>query len=164
MTTRIRPARASDRQALRAMTIQGFEGVSIDHGIERALGPVRGLDWKSRKARHVDDDLDHPEGEVAVAEDEEGRPIGYVSMRFDRGSRVGWIPNLVVLPDARGRGLGRSLLEHALARFRAEGMSIAKIETLEQNEVGRHLYPSVGFVESARQVHFAMRLDQEPRG
>ena len=59
--------------------------------------------------------------------------------------------------EARGQGLGRRLIEHALAHFRAAGMTIAKIETLEQNAVGRHLYPSVGFVEVARQIHYAMR-------
>jgi ribosomal protein S18 acetylase RimI-like enzyme len=51
------------------------------------------------------------------------------------------------------------LLEHALERFRAAGMTVAKIETLDQNPVGQHLYPSVGFKEVARQIHYAMRLD-----
>ena len=37
-------------------------------------------------------------------------------------------------------------------------MTIAKIETLVQNPVGSHLYPSVGFQEVARQIHFAMPL------
>ena len=38
-------------------------------------------------------------------------------------------------------------------------MQVAKIETLEQNPVGQKLYPSLGFVEVARQVHYAMRLE-----
>jgi len=37
-------------------------------------------------------------------------------------------------------------------------MTHAKIETLAQNAVGCHLYPSVGFEEVARQVHFVMAL------
>ena len=41
-------------------------------------------------------------------------------------------------------------------------MTVAKIETLEQNPVGRHLYPSVGFIEVARQVHSAMPLTEQP--
>ena len=64
--------------------------------------------------------------------------------------------------EARGQGLGRRLIEHALAHFRAAGMTIAKIETLEQNPIGRHLYPSVGFVEVARQIHYAMALVDRP--
>ena len=37
-------------------------------------------------------------------------------------------------------------------------MTVAKIETLEQNTIGRHLYPSLGFREIARQIHYAMSL------
>lgn len=158
----IRPYRESDRPTLRELTIAAFEGVSIDHNIDLKLGPIAGRDWRWRKALHVDNDLDTPGGEIAVAEDEaRGVPVGYVSMRFDPESRVGQIPNLVVAAEVRGQGLGRRLLEHAIARFRAEGMTVARIETLEQNPIGRHLYPSVGFREMARQIHYAMPLTDE---
>jgi ribosomal protein S18 acetylase RimI-like enzyme len=82
-------------------------------------------------------------------------------MKFDRDTRIGWIHNLAVADDARNQGLGRRLLEHALSRFREGGMTVARIETLEQNPVGRHLYPSVGFREVARQIHYAIDLSQE---
>ena len=39
-------------------------------------------------------------------------------------------------------------------------MTVAKIETLEQNVIGRHLYPAIGFVEVARQIHYAMPLTE----
>lgn len=157
---RIRPYRESDRPALRSMTVEAFVGVSIDHAIDVTLGPTGGTDWRERKARHVDEDLDTPGGEIAVAEiDQIEGPAGYVSLRFDHDARIGRIPNLAVTKEARNRGLGRRLLLHALERFRAEGMAVAKIETLEHNPIGRKLYPSVGFVEVARQVHYAMRLD-----
>ena len=39
-------------------------------------------------------------------------------------------------------------------------MQVAKIETLEQNAVGQALYPRAGFKEVARQIHYAMRLDE----
>ena len=160
----IRPYREADRPTLRALTVAAFEGVSIDHNIDRLLGPIAaaGLDRHARR-RHVDDDLDAPGGEVAVAEDEDGSVVGYVSLRYDREARVGQIPNLAVAAGLRGRGIGRRLLEHAIARFREEGMAVARIETLEQNPIGRHLYPSVGFREVARQIHFAMPLTDERR-
>jgi len=153
-----RPFQEADRPILREMTIQAFEGVSIDQNIDRILGPIAARDWKARKARHVDDDIDTPEGEVAVAE-EAGRVVGYVTLRFDRQAKVGQIPNLAVAADRRGQGIGRQLLEHAIERFRQEGMTVARIETLEQNPIGRHLYPSVGFQEVARQIHFARPID-----
>jgi hypothetical protein len=37
-------------------------------------------------------------------------------------------------------------------------MSFAVIETMAYNEVGNHLYPSCGFIEVGRQVHFARKL------
>jgi len=42
--------------------------------------------------------------------------------------------------------------------FRREGLAYAMIETMAQNEAGQHLYPACGFVEVARQIHFARRL------
>jgi ribosomal protein S18 acetylase RimI-like enzyme len=159
----IRPYREADRQALRDLTVAAFDGVSIDQGIDRLLGPIAGRDWRWRKARHVDEDIEGPGAEVAVAEDDQGGvTVGYVTMRFDPETRIGWIHNLAVAEGLRGRGLGRRLLEHALARCRAEGMTVAKIETLEQNAVGRHLYPSLGFREVCRQIHYAMPLTDDP--
>jgi len=81
-----------------------------------------------------------------------------VSTRVDRQSSQGRIPNLAVTAEFRGQGLGRRLIEHALDYFRREGLAYAMIETMAQNEAGQHLYPACGFVEVARQVHFARRL------
>ena len=88
--------------------------------------------------------------------------VGYVTMQCDHETLVGWIHNLAVASEIRGQGLGRRLIEHALSHFRTSGMAVAKIETLEQNEIGRHLYPSLGFVEVARQIHYAMALSDRP--
>jgi ribosomal protein S18 acetylase RimI-like enzyme len=159
----IRPYREADRDTVLQLTVSGFEGVSIDHNIDRRLGPIAGRDWRWRKARDIDRDIDERGAELAVAEDEEsGAVVGYVTMQCDTETRIGWIHNLAVAAGVRGGGLGRRLIEHALAHFRAGGMTVAKIETLEQNAVGRHLYPSVGFIEVARQVHYAMPLTDQP--
>lgn len=155
----IRPYRETDRHAVRELTVAGFEGVSIDHNIDRRLGSITGRDWRWRKSRDVDRDIDELGAELAVAEDEaSARVVGYITMQSDPDTLIGWIHNLAVSAEARGSGLGRRLIEHALAHFRAAGMTVTRIETLEQNAVGRHLYPSVGFVEVARQVHYAMPL------
>jgi ribosomal protein S18 acetylase RimI-like enzyme len=166
MTIDIRPFREADRSVVRRLTIAAFEGVSIDHNIELRLGPVAGRDWRWRKSRDVDRDIDGAGNELAVAEDDcSGEVVGYVTMHCDLETRIGWIHNLAVDSKAQGQGVGRRLIEHALSHFRATGMTIAKIETLEQNAIGRHLYPSVGFVEVARQIHYAMPiLDRPPHG
>ena len=155
----IRPFREADRETVRELTVSAFEGVSIDHNIDRRLGPIAGRDWRWRKARDIDRDIDVLGAELAVAEDDQsGTVVGYITMQCDSETRIGWIHNLAVAAAVRGSGLGRRLIEHALAHFRVAGMSVAKIETLEQNAVGRHLYPSVGFIEVAWQVHYAMPL------
>ncbi len=163
MTIVIRPYREADRSIVRELTVAAFEGVSIDQSIDRVLGPITGRDWRWRKARDVDRDIDMWGAELAVAEDDGTREVlGYVTMHCDPETRIGWIHNLVIAGGARGQGLGRRLIEHALAYFRSAGMTVAKIETLEQNSIGRHLYPSVGFQEVARQFHYAMPLTDRP--
>jgi ribosomal protein S18 acetylase RimI-like enzyme len=155
----IRPYRPTDREAVVALTVEAFQGVSIDHNLDARLGSIAGRDWRWRKSRDIAVDIDTPGSELAIAEDlETGTSVGYVTMAIDSESRIGWIHNLAVDASLRGQGLGRRLIEHALERFRAAGMTVAKIETLEQNPIGCWLYPSLGFQEIARQIHFAMPL------
>ena len=155
----IRAYQPTDLPRLQGITAVTFEAVSIDRNMERKLGPFGVGDWRVRKLGAIADDcVAQPDG-VFVAEDAGGVVVGYVTTRLNPGSGVGWIPNLAVDPEHQGRGLGRALLEHAVAFFRRSGMQVAKIETLEQNPVGQKLYPALGFEEVARQIHYAMRLD-----
>lgn len=153
----VRPFQPADLPHLKRLTVEGFQGVSIDHGIENAYGLINGHDWQWRKARHIDEDVARDPAGIFVADDE-GQIVGYITTWQDRDAGIGHIPNLAVALSYRNRGLGRTLIEHALNHFRAAGLTHAKIETLAQNAVGNHLYPSLGFVEVARQVHFAAKL------
>lgn len=153
----IRQYRPADCDALRALTVESFAGVTLEQDIEAALGELNGRDWKWRKARHFDDDAAANPAGIFVAEIE-GRIAGYVSTRIDWEAGKGRIPNLAVAEEARNRGLGRQLIERALEYFRSEGLAYAIIETMAQNPIGNHLYPACGFVEVARQVHFARRI------
>lgn len=158
-TMTIRPYRESDRPTLKALTSEAFEGVSIDQNIERRFGTIAGRDWRWRKARHIDGDVEAAGSAIWVAEDERGEVQGFITTRIDREAGVGSIPNLVVGAGRRGQGVGRRLLAHALDRFRAAGLALARIETLDQNPVGTHLFPACGFVEVARQIHYALALE-----
>jgi ribosomal protein S18 acetylase RimI-like enzyme len=160
----IRPFQPTDLDALKAMTVEAFDGVSIDQGIERVHGNIAGHDWRWRKARHLDDDLRRDPDGIFTLVDAQDRPQGYVSTWCDREAGIGHIPNIVVAAACRGQGWGRRLLEHACEHFRSRGLSHAKIETLAQNAIGNHLYREVGFVEVARQVHFVADLRQSPPG
>lgn len=154
----IRPFIATDLETLREILVASFEGVSIDQNIERKFGEFGAHDWRFRKGRHLDDDVRRDPAGVFVGEID-ARTVGFISTWMDRESGVGFIPNLSVRAELRGQGVGRQLLEFALERFREQGMSVVRIETLDQNAIGQHLYPSLGFSEVARQIHFAMRLD-----
>ena len=97
---------------------------------------------------------------ILVAESDQGEVIGYITSWQDAEAGIGYIPILAFVPEWRGRGLGRLLIQMILDRFRDSGLSHAKIETLANNEVGHHLYTSIGFHEVTRQAHFFADLDQ----
>jgi ribosomal protein S18 acetylase RimI-like enzyme len=84
--------------------------------------------------------------------------VGFVSTRVDREAAKGRIPNLAVDAAARGQGIGRKLIQHAIDYLRREGMAVVMIETMENNAIGQRLYPSFGFQEVGRQIHYALKL------
>ncbi|MCX6368548.1 MAG: GNAT family N-acetyltransferase [Armatimonadetes bacterium] len=151
-----------DLLRLQEITALTFGPVSIDRNMEQLLGEFGPSGWEARKLVAIALDCElQPDG-VFVAVDSADRPIGYVTTRLQPASGIGWIPNLAVDPACQGQGIGRALLERALEFFRERGMEVAKIETLEQNPIGQHLYPSLGFQEVARQVHYALKLLPAP--
>lgn len=153
----IRPYRPADLPALRQLTIDAFVGVALEQMLEARFGRWADGDWRQRKAAQIDAECAANPGGCFVAE-RDGRVLGYVTTLIDRENCRGRIPNLAVVADARGVGLGRQLIEHALHYFRGLGLHLAQIETMASNPVGQHLYPSCGFQEVARQIHYALRL------
>jgi len=153
----IRPFCIDDLPALKRITVEAFSGVSIEDYMERLYGAIHGHDWQWRKARHLDDDVARDAGGIFVVE-VDGRVVGCITTWQDREAGIGHIPNVAVEATHRGQGLGRRLIEHALQHFRDSGLTHARIETLEQNEVGQHLYTSLGFREVARQIHLVAEL------
>jgi ribosomal protein S18 acetylase RimI-like enzyme len=154
----IRKYQLSDLDTIKQITILCFDGVSMDQNLEERFGLINDRDWRFRKARHIDLDVATNADGIFVAE-VDGQVVGYVTTRVDPVTSVGGIPNFGVLERYRNQGIGRRLLETAIAYLRSEGMQLARIETLEQNPIGQHLYPSVGFQEFARQIHYVMPLD-----
>ena len=155
----IRHYRPSDLETLKTITAICFEGVSIDQNIEKLYGLIDGKDWKWRKKRHIDADAEIHAPGILVAE-ADGQVVGYISTRIDPATKVGGIPNYAVLPAYQKQGIGRKLLEAAVAYLVSEGMRYARIETLAQNEVGTRFYPQFGFQEVARQFHYVMPIGE----
>ena len=152
-----RTYRPEDLPVLKQIMVEAFDGVSIDQGIERLFGPINGHDWQWRKARHLDVDAGREPDGIIVAE-QSGQVVGFISSWMDHEAGIGHIPNISLVPECRGHGIGRRLIEQVMDRFREAGLSHAKIETLEQNGTGNHLYTDCGFQEVSRQVHFVAPL------
>lgn len=84
-----------------------------------------------------------------------GVVAGYVIARY--AADEGEILNLGVAPAHRRRGLGRTLVEHVLARLGQEGVRIVYLEVRESNSGARRLYEALGFAEVARRAHYYRR-------
>jgi ribosomal protein S18 acetylase RimI-like enzyme len=74
----------------------------------------------------------------------DGRPVGWVfGLVFSDGR--GWIEQLAVARSARGLGLGRALLLHALADLRAHGATSFALGVQAANDRALGLYVGAGF-------------------
>ena len=157
MSVQVRPFRDSDTDDVLRMTVEAFDGVSISQNTEERFGPVAGVGWQDYKRDDIRHDVGVNAEGVFVAE-VDGEVAGYATTRLYGDRLTGHIPNLAVDARFRGRGIGRKLVEAALDYFRGQGMRYARIETLEQNEIGMRFYPSAGFTEIARQIHYFREL------
>ena len=63
----------------------------------------------------------------------------------NHGPPIGHVKDLAVHPDARGRGLGRSLLSRALGVLGAAGSRSVKLEVRRSNDVAISLYRGFDF-------------------
>jgi ribosomal protein S18 acetylase RimI-like enzyme len=73
--------------------------------------------------------------------------VGTVQGVMDYGS-IGAIQNLGIIPGYRGLGLGRALVDRALAGFREAGLRKAYLEVTAENTSAVRLYRDVGFRKS----------------
>ncbi len=156
----IRGYEPRDQDRIRELTLEGFDGVSIDQNADRQLGLDTEPLWETRKWAGVQAELEASPSDhfVAVLD---GEVIGYITTNPQPDAGIGQIPNMAVDARYRRRGVASRLIEHALDHLRACGMRVAKIETLVQNPQGQTLYPSFGFREVARQIHYVRRLDDD---
>ena len=76
-------------------------------------------------------------------------PDGFAELRFRPSLYTGkldaYLGELYVVPERRGQGLGRALLEAAMARSRERGADRIELNTSETDVAARGLYESSGF-------------------
>ena len=143
----IRPATNHDRDAVRALVFD----VLAEHGL-------------SPDPTGTDSDLDDLEREYVnrggafdVLVDDHGVVIGSVGLcRVD--GRTCELRKMYLDRNHRGRGFGRALIEHALARAAAMGFGRIELETSSKLPAALTMYERCGFLPFHKE-HMAGRCD-----
>ncbi|MBO1074054.1 GNAT family N-acetyltransferase [Roseomonas marmotae] len=155
----IREAAPSDREALIDLfgLLNGFEGAIAG---DRALG--RGAAEASLD--HSDRRVTESDGHRLVAL-HDGAVLGLLFLAFPRQPPYvrealrphGFVTELVVRPEARGTGIGRTLLAEAERLTRARGLNRLMLGVLAGNERAERTYRQAGFAPYA--LEMLKRLD-----
>lgn len=82
----------------------------------------------------------------------DGAPAG-VALIARRGP-VSRLAGMALVPEARGRGVGRAVMERLLAEARTRGDRRMVLEVIEQNTAAVRLYEAMGFARRRRLVGF----------
>lgn len=147
----IRSARPADRPAVEAVTLAAYEQYA-------ALVPPRL--WLEYRRNIVDTLADATPDITIVAEAEGGVLVGSVLLYpagaemlepgASTSSRLAYpeVRLLAVAPWARGRGVGRGLMDECIRRTRASGATMLTLHTNDLMSVAMQLYERMGFVRA----------------
>jgi len=94
---------------------------------------------------------------VALDPDPVGVAVLSTTITIEHGGRVAWLDELYVVPDRRGRGLGRTLLLKALSAARKAGCAAVELEVVRGHDRAARLYLREGFRRLPRS-RFSLRL------
>ncbi len=122
--------------------------------LDFAAGLVQAEGWRSETRLSLEDFLAHEPNGCFVAESD-GHPAGMVIATSYRQN--GFIGELIVLPEWRGRGLGRALFAHAVQYLQNEGVTSIY---LDGDDPGIPIYEKAGF----RKVCLSRRFNGQVAG
>jgi ribosomal protein S18 acetylase RimI-like enzyme len=90
------------------------------------------------------------------------RQVGVAQLRFRAalfsGGRTCYLEELYVVPDRRGEGHGRALMDAALRVARERGATTMEVVTAASDTAARGLYEAVGFSNRERKDDPATRM------
>jgi RimJ/RimL family protein N-acetyltransferase len=148
---RIRRAEPRDAEALvRLGSEVGSEpgGWLITMGLWRSVGDER---------RYLKAIRRYPHAAVYVAESDDGRVVGRLSLSRDQHPASAHVADLglMVARTHRRHGIGRALMEQAVAWARESGVRKLELHVFPHNDAAIALYESVGFErEGYRKAHY----------
>jgi GNAT superfamily N-acetyltransferase len=98
-----------------------------------------------------------PAADHLVAEDEEGRVVGFCSLHFrkrlNHTTPQAWVPDLIVTAALRGSGVGRALLEHAERRAIERGCWDLTLESAYHRIEAHKFYGAFGMRDAGKYFH-----------
>lgn len=150
MSVVIRPARPEDAATLVAL------GATIGREPEAWLLNTDGWRNVNEERRYIRALKRHPDAAVYVAEDD-GAIVGRLSVARDPHQASRHVADLGIMVAAshRRRGVGRALLEQAVAWARDTGVHKLELHVFPWNEPAILLYEQFGFVrEGLRKGHY----------
>jgi GNAT superfamily N-acetyltransferase len=103
---------------------------------------------------------------LALVAEDDGQLVGFVDVEFRQrlnfGTPQAWVPDLVVAQAARGRGVGRALLEAVERRARDAGCWGLSLESASWRADTHAFYERVGWRETGKSFTRALSDVQWP--
>jgi len=132
----IQPVRAAgDLAAVVALFEAYVATLDVDLGYQDFSGELAGLSGKYAP----------PRGELLLARDATGQPLGCVGLRPIPPDGCCEMKRLYLTPAARGLGLGRAMTEAVIETARSLGYSELRLDTLPSMITALRLYDLLGF-------------------
>jgi putative acetyltransferase len=144
----IRPATNQDRDKI----------VSLVFSVLAEFGLPSDLTSKDADLNDIEANYIQPGGVFEVLEDRSGKLIGTVGL-FPVDDTTCELRKMYFIPEIRGIGLGRQVLERMIATARDLGFTRMQLETVAVLEAAVHLYKRAGFVP-IKTEHVSARCDQ----
>jgi len=154
MNWRVRPARAADLRHL--APIEDAGGPQFAELFGEAIEPILlspAMDGRQRAAE--------PGFLLVAAPEGEGAPIGFVHVLVIDGQAH--LEQVSVHPDHQRRGIGRGLVEAAMAEARAQGFDRLSLCTYRDVPWNGPFYRALGFSEVTDLTAYQARLRQKER-
>ena len=150
---KLRTVRADDVDVLVEIAVRSWRDVeaSIDALLGSPLDRLVTPSWRSHHEAVVRAACHSDATSVVVAVDGEDTPVGFVGYRVHPASpgmsEYGEVEVLAVDPPARGRGVGRALLDRAVTDLRVAKVPVILLQTGgdDGHAPARALYESAGF-------------------
>lgn len=150
MDIRMRPARRSDYAAIWKATLETvWEDTPRDERDRLDRAP-----WEEHFRHKIEPYVEGARTEAWVAEDAHGSFLGYLLLGPGGGfltpEQYGFIYDVWVAAEHRGKGVGSFLVKWAAEWARRQGYKKVKLEVAETNERARSIYEALGFRSERR--------------